>query len=235
MTNVGTSGSIPTGSIEDGQSKPAQVANVTTSAASEVASTAAAGAKDVASEAASQVKVVAGEAKRQVDTAVDKTRQELSAQAEQRTQQAAGGLRRLADQVTALAEGRPDEAGSLIGYLGDAHARVSSMADRLESGGPQGLFNDVTDFARRRPVVFLAAAVGAGFMVGRLARAGKTAQDAEEPTPEFASYARPSAAYIPRSAELPPRAVIADAPVLLDEPLVSDVATPPYTTVPGQP
>ena len=186
MTNVGTSGSIPTGSTQDGPSKPAQVADATTSAASDVASTAAAGAKDVAGEAAAQAKVVAGEAKRQVGAVVDKTRQELSSQADQRTQQAAGGLRTLADQVTALAEGRPDEAGPLAGYLGDAHSRLSSLADRLESGGPQGLLNDVTDFARRRPVVFLAAAVGAGFMVGRLARAGKAAHDAGAETPSYA-------------------------------------------------
>ena len=102
------------------------------------------------------------------------------------------------------------------------------------TGGPQGLLNDVTDFARRRPVVFLAAAVGTGFMVGRLARAGKAAHDAEDPTPEFPAYA-PAPAYTSPSAELPPPAVIADAPVLLSEPIVSDVTTPPYTTVPGQP
>ena len=55
-------------------------------------------------------------------------------------------------------------------------ARVSAFADRLETNGPQGLLDDVTDFARRRPIVFLSAAVGVGFMVGRLARAGRAVQ-----------------------------------------------------------
>ena len=50
MTNVGTSGSIPNGTNQDGPSKPAQVAEAATSGASDVASTAAAGAKDVAGE-----------------------------------------------------------------------------------------------------------------------------------------------------------------------------------------
>jgi hypothetical protein len=155
-----------------------------------VASTGAAAAKDAASEAATQVKVVAGEAKRQVATVVDQARHELSQQADERTRQAAGGLRTLADQAQALADGRPAEAGPLAGYLGDAQQRVTAFAERLESGGPQGLLDDVTGFARRRPLVFLAAAAGAGFIVGRLARAGHAAQqsassDAPPPTTTF--------------------------------------------------
>ena len=85
-------------------------------------------------------------------------------------------MRTLSDQVSALAEGRPDDAGPLAGYLDDAQVRVSSIADRLEQGGPQGLLDDVTAFARRRPIVFLAAAGAAGFLAGRLARAGHAVQ-----------------------------------------------------------
>ena len=130
-----------------------------------------------------QAKVVAGEARQQVSTLVDQTRGELSKQADERTKQAAGGLRVLADQVDALANGRPAESGPLAGLLGEAHGRVSGFAERLESGGPRQLVDDVSTFARRRPIVFLAAAVGAGFVVGRLARAGRAAvQDGDEST-----------------------------------------------------
>jgi len=223
----------------DGQSKPAKIAGTATSAASDVASTAASGAKEAASEAATQAKVVAGEAKRQLGNVMDKTRQEISTQAEDRTRQAAGGLRTLADQVSALAEGRPHEAGPLVDYLDDAHTRVTSLANRLETGGPQGLIDDVSDFARRRPVVFLAAAVGAGFMVGRLARAGRAAQldSSSETTSPAVAHAQPSA-------ELPRRALLADAPMTTDPRYVGDVppvseesplSGAPYTTVPGQP
>lgn len=240
MTNVGEAGTIPTGPTPDGQSKPAQVADSATSAASDVASTAAAGAKDAASEAATQAKVVAGEAKRQVGAVVDKTRQELSVQAEDRTRQAAGGLRTLADQVSALADGRPYEAGPLSGYLGDAQSKVTALADRLETGGPQGLIDDVTGFARRRPVVFLAAAIGAGFMAGRLAKAGRAAQqDSADQSYDYATgYTPPAMAYVPPSSELPPPAVIADPPLTVDPTYTGDAGfstDAPYTAIPGQP
>lgn len=201
---------------DDGSaSKPQQVADTAKSAASDVASTAASSATDAAGEAATQAKVVVGEAKRQVGNVVDQTRLELSQQADVRTQQAAAGLRTLADQVSALADGRPDDAGPLAGYLGDAQLRASAFADRLESGGPQGLVDDVTDFARRRPVVFLAAAVGAGFLVGRLARAGRAAQQDDDITsvPMAAPAAYPAVPADRPAVELPPPALLADAPL----------------------
>jgi ElaB/YqjD/DUF883 family membrane-anchored ribosome-binding protein len=185
MSIASDPGSIPVGSEPDDRSKAARVADRVTSAATDVASTATSGVQDVAAEAATQAKVVAGEAKRQFGNVVDQTRHELSQQADERTRQVAGGLRTLSDQVSALADGRPDDAGPLAGYLDDARARVTTIADRLEQGGPQGLLDDVTDFARRRPIVFLAAAGAAGFVVGRLARAGRAVrQDASSaPTP----------------------------------------------------
>jgi hypothetical protein len=158
------------------QSKTAKLADSATSAASDVASSATSGAKDVAGEAATQAKAVVGETKRQVSNVVDQTRHELTKQADERTRQAAGGLRTLSDQVSALTEGRPGDAGPLAGYLEDARARVTTFADRLDQGGPQGLLDDVTSFARRRPIAFLAATGAAGFLAGRLARAGRAVQ-----------------------------------------------------------
>ena len=155
---------------------------------------------------------MAGEAKRQIGTVVDQTRRELSQQADERTRQAAGGLRTLADQAGAFAEGRPDDAGPLAGYLGDVQGRVAAFAERLETNGPQGLLDDVTNFARRRPIVFLAAAVGAGFMVGRLARAGRAVQQ-----DGMAAASSPTGPSTSPAMELP-------APVpLLDAPLVTTV------------
>ena len=135
MTNHDHTGSFATAS--DGQSRSAEVADTAATAASDVASTAAAGAKDAAGEVATQAKVVAGEAKRQIGTVVDQTRRELSQQADERTRQAAGGLRTLADQASALAEGRPEDAGPLAGYLGDAQGRVSAFAERLRRTAPR--------------------------------------------------------------------------------------------------
>jgi hypothetical protein len=53
------------------------------------------------------------------------------------------------------------------------------MADRVDELGVQGVVEEVTDLARRRPVLFLAGAATAGILVGRMARAGKEAQSAD--------------------------------------------------------
>jgi len=161
-----------TGSEASGTSKPAEVAKTAASEASNVTSAAAGGAKEVAGEAAAQAKQVASQAKEHVSQLVHQTREELTSQASSKSEQAAGGLRTLSGQISALAEGRPGEAGPLAGYLNDAQSKVNSFAQRLEQGGPQGLMDDVIGFARRRPGAFLIGAVGAGFVVGRMVRSG---------------------------------------------------------------
>jgi len=213
-------GSAPISGVErDDRSTSTRIADQATSAAGDVAATATSGAKDVAGEAVTQAKVVAGEARRQVDNVVDQTRRELSKQADERARQAAGGLRSLSAQVSALAEGRPADAGPLVGYLQDARWRVSGIADRLEEGGPQGLLDDVTDFARRRPVVFLAVAGAAGFVVGRLARAGRAVQrDAADMPARPAVGAAPSGAFADEAAVLAPPMSAVDVPFVTTVP-----------------
>ena len=170
--NEFSAASIPTPAD---RSTSAQLSDAASNGVSETASAARDGVKDVADEAVNQAKVVAAEARQQVSSLVDQTKGELFKQADDRTKQAADGLRVLAGQVDALANGRPDESGPLAGLLTDAQDRVSAFAERLESGGPRGLAEDVSDFARRRPIVFLAAAASTGFLIGRLARAGRAA------------------------------------------------------------
>ena len=118
---------------------------------------------------------MAGEARQQLDGFVAQARDEVGEQARQRSAQVATQLRTLSRQLTALAEGRPEGAGRLSGYVHAADERVRRLAGRLEQGGPEGVVDDVTRFARRRPGVFLAGALGAGFVVGRVARAGASA------------------------------------------------------------
>jgi hypothetical protein len=167
---------VETSSIAPSEDQPDSKVAVATQAAKEQASGVAAGALDkgreVAGQASSAAGAVAGEAKTQVQDLVHRTRGELMDQAESRGQQAASGLRTLSDQLSALGDGRAAEAGRLPEYLEQARTRASSLADRLEQGGPQGVLDDVTAFARRRPGLFLVGAVGAGFVVGRLIRSG---------------------------------------------------------------
>jgi hypothetical protein len=141
--------------------------------ASDVADHATEAARDVAGQAKEQVKNVANEAGAQARELMDRTRGELRDQAQARTERMAGGLRSFSDQLTALAEGRPDEAGALTGYARQAQRQVSQFASRLESGGFDGAMRDMASYARRRPMVFLAGCAAAGFFLGRTVRAAR--------------------------------------------------------------
>jgi hypothetical protein len=181
------------------QSRPGQVVDRAGEEASNVAQTATEGVREVADEVRTQAKAVAGEARQQFEDLVDQARDEFRQQAQQRNDQAAEQLRTLSEQIAALAEGRPEDAGPLAGYLGEAEDRVRRLATRLEERGPQGVMQDLTGFARRRPGIFLAGAIGLGFLIGRAVRAESAAQQSSDSTSQWTSPARPT-----------PRAELAD-------------------------
>lgn len=136
-------------------------------------------ARHVASGAKDEARSVVHQARGQVSSLTDQTRDELRRQAEERGTQAAGQLRSFSDQLSALTDGRPDEAGQLTKYLEDGRERVSALASRLEEEGPQAVLDDVARFGRRRPALFLLGAAVAGVAVGRLIRAGASGDDGE--------------------------------------------------------
>ena len=55
----------------------------------------------------------------------------------------------------------------MVSRVADAGRQV---ADYLADRGPEGVLREVQDFARRRPGAFLATALAAGFVVGRLGK-----------------------------------------------------------------
>lgn len=128
--------------------------------------------KQVASEVAHQAADVATEAKSQITNVVDRTRHELTMEASNQADRGLHGLRTLSDQMAALAAGRPEEAGHFGEVVSDAGRRLQQYMTSLEERGSRGLVEDVQRFARRRPGMFLAAAVMAGFVTGRIVRAG---------------------------------------------------------------
>jgi hypothetical protein len=149
--------------------------------------------KTVVGEATEQTKTVALEAKDQVQQMLSNTKTEVQAQADERARQAADHLRGVSTSITALLDGRPDEAGQVRGYLEHAQTRIDGFVDRIETGGPQGVIDDLSSFARRRPGVFLLAAGVAGFAIGRVARAGVAASHEQQSfaPPTSARYAPP--------------------------------------------
>jgi len=128
--------------------------------------------QDVMSEVSDQLSAVAQTAKQQVETLMDRARDEWNQQAETRGRQTISTVRSWSDQLEALVDGRPENAGELVGIARDVQQRFQSYADSLERRGPRAFVDDISGFARRRPVVFLLGAGFAGFAIGRLVRSG---------------------------------------------------------------
>jgi vacuolar-type H+-ATPase subunit H len=136
--------------------------------AKDVAGTAKEQAKDVAGTAKEQGRQVASQVGTQARSVVSDVRQSVAGQARSQNDKLAGGLRSLADELGNMHGGNTDSpAGQIVSRLGDTGRRA---ADYLESRGPEGLLDDVQEFARRKPGTFLLAAAAAGFVIGRLGR-----------------------------------------------------------------
>ena len=129
-------------------------------------------ASQVADAAKDQARQVKDEAAAQARGLVDQAKTELRDQGRSQADQAARAIRRVGDQADALAEGRPQDAGAVADYVRQAGERVHDVADRIDERGVDGLLNDVQNFARRKPGVFLAGCAAAGFVAGRLIRGG---------------------------------------------------------------
>jgi hypothetical protein len=230
------SGSGP--SDPGGSPGAAEVAKSAAGKASEVAGSAVDNAKSVAVEASTQAKAVVSQAKDQVQSLAEQTKGELMTQADTKSQQAASGLRTLSDQLSALSEGRPGEAGQLTHLVREAESRVSALASRIEQGGPQGVLDDVTAYARRRPGMFLVGAIGAGFLAGRIVRSGTAAasEQSDQAAPDQSQGRTQSASTTPGigypTASLATPAL--NAPLMSGDPLMTPpVAPDPFESLDG--
>ena len=132
----------------------------------------------MATEVKEQARQVAGDIKEQAKDLVGQTRSEVRVQADEGTKRVAGGIRTVGHQLQALSDGRRQDAGPVADYAEQARRKVDEVASRLDRDGIDGVIADLSDFARRRPGVFLLACAGAGFAVARLVRSQTHAADA---------------------------------------------------------
>ncbi|QGQ19823.1 hypothetical protein GC089_12115 [Cellulomonas sp. JZ18] len=140
--------------------------------------------RTVAHEAKDQARQVTDEAKQQARSLFDQARTEVSDQAGAQQKRLADGLRGLGDELSRMTESSEGGlASDLARQLAD---RTSSAATWLDDRQPGDLVTAVSDFARRRPGVFLAVAAGAGLLAGRLTR-GLSAAASDEGTSGGAS------------------------------------------------
>jgi len=118
--------------------------------------------------AAEQAHRVGSEAKSQARTVVTDVRDRLGEQARTQNDRLVSKIREGADH---LDEMRGDRSGTpaatVVSRVADGGRQ---LADYLDRNGPEGVLAEVQAFARRRPGAFLATALAAGFVVGRLGK-----------------------------------------------------------------
>jgi hypothetical protein len=154
---------------ETAKANAANVKDTAQQQVSEVTQAASAAAQDVAQTTKQQVSAVADEASQRAREIADQLITSVNEQASHQQQRAVSGLRGLADGVQDLADGRPAQ-GPAQDIARSAASQLQSAVDYLDSREPSDLLNDVRDFARRRPGMFLLGAAVAGFAVGRLVK-----------------------------------------------------------------
>jgi hypothetical protein len=164
--------------------------------ASNLASEAGDAGRRVAGVAKGEAKSVGYEARRQARRLADQVGSEVRQQAATQQSRAASGLRNVGDEFSNMAAGSGSGSGFAADLARQAGERVGGVAQWLDERDPRSILEEVKGFARRRPGVFIAIAVGAGIVVGRLTRAlAQPSDDADESRSITAPGARTGSAY----------------------------------------
>jgi hypothetical protein len=141
---------------------------------------------DVAATTAEHAGAVKEEAKGKALNVVHDVRHELESQGDVQAKRAASTLRDVGSQLNEMARGA--QPGAVTDVTRQIAERSTQFASRLEAGGVQGVGEDLRQFARRQPGLFLAAAGLAGFVVTRMLRNASQDQQAA-PTPSGSGFA----------------------------------------------
>jgi len=136
-------------------------------------------ARAVTAEGKAQVGEVADVARRQVNDLLGDARHEVRQQTESQAQRLNGAVREIGTQLRGLADGNPSD-GPVRMLVRSAADHIDSFSGRFEREGLHGSLASVRDVARRRPFAFLAGAMAAGMVVGRVLRNADTRQIAQD-------------------------------------------------------
>jgi hypothetical protein len=146
-----------------------------------VAQSAADAGKTVAGTTKEQTQQVAQEAGRQAKDLLKQTQSELADQASAQQQRAAGNLHALGDELGSMADSS-EQNGVATDLIRQAAGRSHDLASWLDQREPGHVLDEIRNFARRRPGTFLALAVGAGLLAGRLTRGIKEDASSDDDT-----------------------------------------------------
>src|SRR6478672_11763790 len=137
--------------------------------ASEVADTAKQAGAQVADTVKEQAGQVTAEAKNQAKRLLSQAQSELSEQAAGTQQRVSEGLHALADELSGMAR-NSEQDGVATDLARQAADKARLAAGWLADRDPGTLLDEVRSFARRKPGTYLAIALGAGVLAGRLTR-----------------------------------------------------------------
>ena len=137
-------------------------------------------AQQVGATASEEAQKVAHEAKAQAKSLLSDLQVDLRDQAGKQQEKIAGGLRSMSDEFNTMLDASSGGQGAEL--VGMAGRRAEEVASWLENRDPGTMLEDVRRFARRRPGAFLAIALGAGLVAGRVAR-NLAAEAGNEPSP----------------------------------------------------
>jgi hypothetical protein len=117
-----------------------------------------------------ETRSVASETKEQARRFLGQVGDEVQSQAATQQSRLAEGLRSAGSEFSEMANGstRSGYASELVRGAGE---RVDAAARWLDQRDPRSVLEEVKGFARRRPGVFIAIAIGAGVLAGRVTRA----------------------------------------------------------------
>lgn len=133
-----------------------------------------------------QAGAVTAEAGQQARALLSQAQSELSSQAGATQQRAAEGLHALADELHSMVKGS-EQDGPVTDLARQAADRAHQAAGWLADRDPGALLDEVRSFGRRRPGAFLALAVGAGIVAGRLTRGVTASGSSTASTPPATS------------------------------------------------
>jgi len=147
--------------------------------AGQVADTAKQAGAQVAGTVKEQAGQVTAEAGRQAKQLFSQAQSEVTEQAAATQQRVADGLHALADELTGMAK-HSDQDGPATDLARQAADKAHQAAGWLSNRDPGTLLDEVRSYARRKPGTYLAIALGAGVLAGRLTR-GLTAPADDTP------------------------------------------------------
>ena len=145
--------------------------------AQEAVTTAADEGKHVAGVVGDEVQNVAGQAKDQARGLLEDALGQIDDQSRTQRDRLVGTLQSVSSDLEGMASSGDSGLAAQVAQQVAEGAR--GLSTHLDGREPSDLLEDVRRFARRRPGLFLLGALGAGVVVGRLARGAKQASSSD--------------------------------------------------------